>query len=192
MDVTYDLMRAEAIREIRARGCTTPGVAELLVRHHGPAHIFANLHRIEELLSEIYILDLEIADELRLLLEHRTAVSSVLKFQTLEGETTMPLTVHVNDVPGKAIYQEFDGPNGTGNKVPPTGTVTYSSSDPTVATVDPITGALAYLKAGSTVISASDAGNLPASDTLTVTAAPAASSTLTLQPGAPVTQAPAK
>jgi uncharacterized protein YjdB len=95
----------------------------------------------------------------------------------------MSLIVHVNDKPGTAVYQEFDGPNGTGNKVPPTGVVAYASSDPTVATVDPVSGLLGYLKAGSTTISASDAGNLPASDTLTVLAAPAVSSTLTLNPG---------
>ena len=95
----------------------------------------------------------------------------------------MPLTVHVNDVPGVAIYQEFDGPNGTGNMVPPTGTVAYKSDNPSVATVDATTGQLAYLSAGDTTISADDSGNLPASDLLTVVASVAVSSTMTLQPG---------
>ena len=95
----------------------------------------------------------------------------------------MPLTVHVNDKPGVAVYQEFDGPNGTGNKVPPTGTVAYASDNPAVATVDPTSGQLAYVGAGTANISASDGGNLPASDVLTVTAAAAVSSTLTLTPG---------
>jgi hypothetical protein len=96
---------------------------------------------------------------------------------------TMPLQVHVNDKPGTAVYQEFDGPGGTGNKVPPTGAVVYASDTPAVATVDPSTGALAYLSAGTATISASDGGNLPASDMLTVIASVAVSSTMTLNPG---------
>jgi len=115
---------------------------------------------------------------------NRHHVSSVLVIKTIKGEFKM-LTVHVNDKPGVAVYQEFDGPNGTGNKVPPVGTVSYSSSDPTVATVDSTTGQLAYLKAGSTVITGNDSGvSLPASDTLTVLAGTPVSSTLTLTPGA--------
>jgi hypothetical protein len=97
----------------------------------------------------------------------------------------MPLTVHVNDKPGLAVFQEFDGPTGTGNKVPPTGAVTFASSNPAVATVDATSGALAYLSAGTTSISGADSSNgLTASDTLTVVAAPAVSATLTLVPGA--------
>jgi hypothetical protein len=95
----------------------------------------------------------------------------------------MPLTVHLSDKPGTAHYQEFDGPNGTGNKVPPTQAVGYMSDNVTVATVDVATGQLAYVGEGVAVISASDGGNLPASDTLTVTANVAVSATLTLNPG---------
>src|SRR5882762_8537958 len=62
------------------------------------------------------------------------------------------LTVHVNDNPGRAIYQEFDGLNGTGNKVPPVGTVTYASDNPAVAVVDAATGALVYVAEGTAVI----------------------------------------
>ena len=95
----------------------------------------------------------------------------------------MPLTVHLNDKPGTAKYQEFDGLAGTGNKVPPTGAVVYASDTPAVATVDHNTGALVYLSAGTATISASDGGNLPASDVLTVVASVAVSSTMTLNPG---------
>jgi uncharacterized protein YjdB len=95
----------------------------------------------------------------------------------------MSFTVNLNDKPGIAVYQEFDGPNGTGNKVVPTGIVAYASDNPSVATVDVTTGQLAYVGVGSAVISASDGGNLPASDVLTVAAAVAVSSTLTLTPG---------
>jgi hypothetical protein len=115
--------------------------------------------------------------------EFPQAQSSVLSFITEKGETAMPLQVHVNDKPGTAKYQEFDGPNGTGNKVPPTGAVVYASDTPSVATVDPATGQLAYVAAGTATISASDGGNLPASDVLTVIASVAVSATLTLNPG---------
>jgi hypothetical protein len=95
----------------------------------------------------------------------------------------MPLTVKLADVAGTAAYQEWDGPNGTGNHVPASGTVTYSSDDPSVATVDAHTGQLAYVAIGSTTIRASDSGTLPASDVLTITSN-GASATLTLNPGA--------
>jgi len=67
------LLPAEAVREIRARGCTTPGVAELLVRHHGAHKVLSNLHRIEQLLEEIFEQDQIIAAELRELLENQPA-----------------------------------------------------------------------------------------------------------------------
>lgn len=107
--------------------------------------------------------------------------SSTLTFVPPKG-AAMPQTVHVNDVPGSYLYQEFSGPNGTGIPVPPTGSVQYASDTPAVATIDPNTGQLAYVSAGTATISASDGGNLPASDVLTVSAAAAASSTLTFVP----------
>ena len=86
------LLPAEAIREIRARGCTTPGVAELVVRHHGASHVLNNLHRIEQLLEEIFVQDEIIAEELRELLERQEA-TDVTDFQlyqlTKTGEREM-------------------------------------------------------------------------------------------------------
>lgn len=86
----------------------------------------------------------------------------------------------------QAIYTEFDGPNGSGNVVPPTGAVAFSSDNPAVATVDPASGMCTGVSAGSANISANDAGlaapGLPASGVLNVAAAPppvAVSSTLT-------------
>lgn len=143
-----------------------------------------NNNNINQILSRLDIIESQLNTILKLLLNGNGSRSAVLFLITSKGESSMPLTVHVNDKPGVAKYQEFDGPGGTGNKVPPTGVVAYVSSDPTVATVDPSTGQLAYLTAGSTTISASDGGNLPASDVLTVTAAAAISSTMTLTPGA--------
>lgn len=88
----------------------------------------------------------------------------------------------------QAIYTEFDGPNGTGNVVPPTGLVGYTSDNTAVATVDATSGICTGVSAGTANISASDGGlpppGLPASGVLTVSAAAAAvSSTLTF--GAP-------
>lgn len=120
-----------------------------------------------------------------LLLEQQQAkaISATLTFVNSKGEH-MPLLAHVNDVPGTAVFAEFTGPKGTGTAVPPTGAVTFASDTPAVATVDPNTGALAYLTAGTATISGTDAGNsLTASDVLTLTAAPAVSATLTLNPG---------
>lgn len=97
----------------------------------------------------------------------------------------MPLTVHINDTPGSASFQEFSGAGGTGIVVPPVGAVTFASDNTAVATVDPTSGLLAYLSAGVANISGSDAGNsLTASDVLTVSAATAVSAVLTLTPGA--------
>src|SRR5271168_2149319 len=73
------LLPAEAVREIRARGCTTPGVAELLVRHHGAHKVLSNLHRIEQLLEEIFLEDQVIASEMRDLIERQDS-SSVTDF----------------------------------------------------------------------------------------------------------------
>jgi hypothetical protein len=79
-NVNADLLRAEAIREIRARGCTTPGVAEVIVRHYGAIHVLSNLHRIEQLLEAIFVEDLIIAEELRELLEKQQE-KSITDFQ---------------------------------------------------------------------------------------------------------------
>jgi hypothetical protein len=66
-----ELLPAEAIREVRARGCTTPGVAELLVRHYSAHHVLMNLHQIERLLEKIFLEEEIIAEELRELLERQ-------------------------------------------------------------------------------------------------------------------------
>jgi hypothetical protein len=190
------LQIARANAALRACGCT-PAIAARLIKKHGHKHMQdvlrkKELHLLEKLVREL--------DEIEEILEdkhehhghhkHHVARSSVLRFKTSLGDTSMPLTVHVNDVPGKAIYTEFAAPNGQGQVVPPTGAVLYESSDPTVATIDPSTGQMAYIGAGQTTITASDSGlpnatppGLPASDVLTVTAAAAVSSTLTLNPG---------
>ena len=84
----------------------------------------------------------------------------------------------------QAVWQEFSGPNGTGDKLPPAGAVTYTSSDPTTVTVDPSSGLITAVAMASSpvTISGTDAANgLTATDTVT-TAETAQSATLTVVP----------
>lgn len=118
---------------------------------------------------------------------------SEIYFKTQRGQTMNPVVL-LTDPPGKAVYQEF---NAAGSPVPPVGSVAYSSDTPSVATVDPVSGQLAYVGAGSANISASDGGNLPAMFALTVSAATTnpnapVSSTLTFVPGVSASPAVSK
>jgi len=93
--------------------------------------------------------------------------------------TLMPATIHVNGKGATFTFTEFDGLAGTGNVVPPSGPITYVSSNVTVATVD-ATGQVAAVAPGTCSISGSDpasANQVSASDTLTVTADAAVSAT---------------
>jgi len=114
------------------------------------------------------------------------AKSASLVFENAQGDTHMDVTVHLNDKPLTAVLVEFDGPNGTGNQVPSIGPDTYLSSDPTVATVDPASGNLAYIKAGVTTITGLNSGNgLTAAGVLTIISGLAQSAVLNfVTPGA--------
>ena len=80
-----------------------------------------------------------------------------------------------------SVYQEWDGPNGAGNPLPSAGPVTFSTSDASIATVDPSSGVVTAVANGSAIISASDSANgLSASDTVTVTIAAAVAQSATL------------
>jgi hypothetical protein len=84
MSFQDDLMKAEAIREVRATGCTLPGVAELIVEHHGAIHILANTTRIQALGEEVAASDTETGAKMRQLLQEsakamETAASDVLE-----------------------------------------------------------------------------------------------------------------
>jgi len=68
MSFNDDFLRAEAIREIRASGCTLPGVAELIVEHHGAAHVLADIGRIQALGEEVAASDTETGAKMRALL----------------------------------------------------------------------------------------------------------------------------
>jgi hypothetical protein len=94
----------------------------------------------------------------------------------------MPAQIQVGGKGAQAKFQEWDGPNGTGGEVVPIGPVTFTSDDPSIATVDQ-SGVVTATAPGVTNIRGTDAGNgLSATDAITVvTALPVAqSATLTL------------
>lgn len=125
--------------------------------------VFKILRRMEHRLERL-------EDELGIGFGNGEAQSATLVFQNSNGGK-MDTTAHVSDAPLKAVLTEFDGAGGTGNKVPPSQSVQYTSSDPTVATVDAATGQLAYLKAGATTVAGLDPGNgISASSVLTLIA----------------------
>lgn len=104
-----------------------------------------------------------------------------------EGEN-MPVTLLVGQT-ANPTYQEWSGPNGTGDPLPPAGAVTYASSDATKVSVDPSSGVATGVALGSATITATDAANgLSASDAITVTEV-AQSATLTFTPNAPAAAA---
>ena len=67
-------------------------------------------------------------------------------------------------------YQEWSGPNGTGDKLNPAGPVTYQSDNPLAVAVDPNSGIATGLAAGTANITATDSvDGLSASTQITVT-----------------------
>jgi hypothetical protein len=82
----------------------------------------------------------------------------------------MPATILVGAT-ANSSFQEWTGPNGTGTVVPNAGAIAYTSSDPAVATVDPVAGVATGVSAGTATITGTDpVNNLTAGDTLTVNA----------------------
>lgn len=49
MEFNSQLQKADAIRELRARGVTVAGVAELIVEYHTPLHVLQNLDQAQKL-----------------------------------------------------------------------------------------------------------------------------------------------
>jgi hypothetical protein len=134
-----------------------------------------------------HFMDLFIQKELKFL--H----GAVLEIIHLLNRPTSALLHFVGDdmtktiAPGgtaQAVFQEWTGPNGTGDVVPNAGPISYTSDNTSVATVDPSTGAVTGVAAGTCNISGQDTvNNLAASDVLTVLTPPppAVSATLQLQ-----------
>ena len=91
----------------------------------------------------------------------------------------MPATILVGGTASSA-WQEWSGPNGTGDPLPPAGAVTYSSDNTAVATVDPNSGVATGVALGNcNIVGVDGANTLTAKDSLTVTEV-AQSATLTL------------
>jgi uncharacterized protein YjdB len=108
------------------------------------------------------------------------ATSAKLRFYDAKGNRIMPITLPVGST-ATAVLHEFTGANGTGTEVKPIGPVTYSSSDSTIATVDPSSGLVTAVAAGVATITGTDAGNsLSASDTVSDTPLAATSATLVI------------
>lgn len=139
---------------------------------HQPESVF------QELLDELRVGNcalhaiVELLEEIEELLEKSEGTSAV----SAKGEL-MPASIALNGHGALFTFTEFDGPNGTGNKVPPIGVIAYASDNPAVATVD-ASGNVTAIGVGSALISGTDPGNgLTASDQLTVTPAVAISAT---------------
>lgn len=98
----------------------------------------------------------------------------------------MPATLTTVGQTASSVYQEFDGPNGTGNPLPSAGPVSYATSDASIATVDASSGQVTAVANGTATITGSDSANgLSASDTVTVNIAAAAQSATLVLTAAP-------
>jgi Big-like domain-containing protein len=94
---------------------------------------------------------------------------------TSQGEE-MLVPLVVGGKGAQATFTEFDGPNGTGNVVPPVGTVVFETDNAAVATID-ATGKITAVGAGTCNLSGLDQGNnISAKDSQVVTAAAGAQS----------------
>ena len=74
-----------------------------------------------------------------------------------------PASIHLNSTTAAQVVQEFDGPGGSGNKVPPVGPLNFVSDTPAVATIDPLTGKITPLTVGTVTFTVKDMGALDAS-----------------------------
>jgi hypothetical protein len=98
---------------------------------------------------------------------------------TFKGVSGMPATIQVGGSGAQAVFTEFSGLNGSGAITPDGGPIAFSSDNPAVATVDPVSGAVVAVSVGSANIIGLDSVNgLTAQDSVTVTAAAPLSATL--------------
>lgn len=116
--------------------------------------------------------------KIRVILQPR--LSATLKLKWHHKGDHMAVTVPVGTT-GTSLWQEWSGPAGTGSVLPTAGPVTYTSSDPTIVTVDPATGNWSSVAPGTATITGVDNTNsLTASDMVSDTAIAAQSATLTV------------
>ena len=121
--------------------------------------------RTNELLKLIH-------EELQLILKALQPVvaqSLTVVFTNSKGQLPMPATLQVGAT-ATAVAQEWSGPNGTGSKLAPAGVIAFTSSDPTIATVDPASGLVTAVGPGTATITGTDpVNNLSGSDTVSDT-----------------------
>jgi hypothetical protein len=110
---------------------------------------------------------------------YRLATGQALSAKlTIDGES-MPASIAIGGKGAQAVFTEFSGLAGTGTVIAPVAPIAFSSSDPTIATVDPVSGAIVAVAVGTATITGTDSGSsLSASDTVTVTPELAQSATL--------------
>lgn len=118
--------------------------------------------------EELYLLRriLEELKEIAGRLKPAKAVSAKLLILDSKGNRLMPAQANIGQT-GTAVLKEFTGPNQTGVDIKPIGPVVFSSSDPTIATIDPASGVFTAVAAGTVTLTGLDQGNsLSASDVL--------------------------
>ncbi|HEX4501072.1 MAG TPA: hypothetical protein VH187_07925 [Scandinavium sp.] len=133
------------------------------------------LERIETIAGATFVAVKENQRLLKELVLFNEAKSATVNF----GGENMDITVHITDTPQTASAHEWTGLNGTGIEVKPIGTISWASSNPAV-TVDPASGLLDYVAAGTAAISFADSGNtITGTGNVTVVAGLAQSGTVT-------------
>lgn len=130
-----------------------------------------NLHLCNE---QVFTNALYLETILGILQGSGAAKSATLTFVDSKGNKLMPASIVVGQT-ATAVYTEWSGPSGTGTALPDAGAVTFTSSDPTNAPVDPNTGIVTGVGPTTAMITGTDATPIngvtfSASDTVTVSA----------------------
>jgi len=114
----------------------------------------------------------------------RPRLSATLHYHHHRGGFRMA-TLRVGQT-ANPVFQEWSGPNGTGDKLPPAGPVTYKSSDETIVSVDANSGVATAVAApggaAKATITATDAADNMVASTDINTVEAAMSATLDYVP----------
>jgi uncharacterized protein YjdB len=122
----------------------------------------------------------EIAHLLRRLVGKQHATFATLIISDSKGNRLMPATLPVGKT-ATAVLHEFVSAGGA--ELAPIGPVSYTSSAPAIATVDPASGLITAVAAGVATITGLDGGNqLTASDSVSDTPLVATVATLVITP----------
>lgn len=107
---------------------------------------------------------LEVLLDIRRELKPKVATFARLYFVDSKGYRLMPAQLAIGQT-ATAVLHEFVSASGA--EIAPIGAVTYTTSDATIATVDPNSGLVRAIAAGTATITGTDAGNgLSASDSV--------------------------